>query len=118
MKGVEAYHLTGSDDYQSYVAAHADADQSTPAKVARHYADKIRTTLALLDCEVHSFLPRMRDDAYGEFQAACSRSLLSSTAVDLRQNPALFDAVQAIACTNRMLATSAPIAAAPLGQHL
>ncbi|TIN34598.1 MAG: cupin domain-containing protein [Mesorhizobium sp.] len=93
MKGVEAYHLTGSDDYQSYVATRADADESTPAKVARHYANEIRTTLALLDCEVHSFLPTLGDDAYAEFQAACFRSLLSSTAVDLRQSPALFDAV-------------------------
>lgn len=93
MKGVEAYHLTGSDDYQSYVATRADADQSTPAKVARHYADEIRTTLALLDCEVHSFLPTMGDGAYGEFQTECFRSLLSSTAVDLRQSPALFDAL-------------------------
>ncbi|BCG76215.1 hypothetical protein MesoLj113a_73730 [Mesorhizobium sp. 113-1-2] len=93
MKGVEAYHLTGSDDYQSYVATRADADQSTPGKVARHYADEIRATLALLDCEVHSFLPTLGDSAYAEFQAACFRSLLSSTAVDLRQSPALFDAV-------------------------
>ncbi|RWI15740.1 class I tRNA ligase family protein [Mesorhizobium sp.] len=93
MKGAEAYHLTGSDDYQSYVATRADADQSTPSKVARHYADEIRATLALLDCEVHSFLPTLGDDAYAEFQVACFRSLLSSTAVDLRQSPALFDAV-------------------------
>ncbi|RWQ85774.1 MAG: cupin domain-containing protein [Mesorhizobium sp.] len=93
MKGAEAYHLTGSDDYQSYVATRADADESTPAKVARHYANEIRTTLALLDCDVHSFLPTLGDDAYAEFQAACFRSLLSSTAVDLRQSPALFDAV-------------------------
>ncbi|MER9946468.1 cupin domain-containing protein, partial [Mesorhizobium sp. M0092] len=50
MKGVEAYHLTGSDDYQSYVATRADADQSTPANVARYYADEICATLALLDC--------------------------------------------------------------------
>lgn len=93
MKGVEAYHLTGSDDYQSYVATHADADQSTPAKVARHYAGEIQATLALLDCEVHSFLSTLGDSAYAEFQAACFRSLLSSTAVDLRPSPALFDAV-------------------------
>ncbi|WP_245429440.1 class I tRNA ligase family protein [Mesorhizobium sp. WSM3860] len=93
MNGAEAYHLTGSDDHQSYVATRADADQSTPAKVARHYADEIRATLALLDCEVHSFLPTLGDDAYAEFQARCFRTLLSSTAVDLRQSPALFDAV-------------------------
>lgn len=93
MKGVEAYHLTGSDDNQSYVATRADADQSTPAKVARYYADEIRATLALLDCDVHSFQATMGDDGYGEFQAACFRNLLSSTAVDLRQSPALFDAV-------------------------
>ncbi|MDX8441390.1 class I tRNA ligase family protein [Mesorhizobium australafricanum] len=93
MKGAEAYHLTGSDDYQSYVARRADADQATPAKVARHYSDEIRATLALLDCEVHSFLPTFGDDAYAEFQAACFRDLLSSTAVDLRERPALFDAL-------------------------
>ncbi|ESY91665.1 class I tRNA ligase family protein [Mesorhizobium sp. LNHC209A00] len=93
MKGVEAYHLTGSDDFQSYVATRADADQSTPANVARYYADEIRATLALLDCELHSFQATMGDDGYGEFQTACFRSLLSSAAVDLRQSPALFDAV-------------------------
>ncbi|WP_245435225.1 class I tRNA ligase family protein [Mesorhizobium sp. WSM3879] len=93
MTGAEAYHLTGSDDHQSYVATRADADQSTPAKVARHYADELRATLALLDCEVHSFLPTLGDDDYAEFQATCFRTLLSSTAVDLRQSPALFDAV-------------------------
>lgn len=93
MKGVEAYHLTGSDDNQSYVATRADADQSTPAKVARHYADEIRATLALLDCEVHSFLPTTGDKAYREFQTGCFRSLRSSTAVELRHSPALFDAV-------------------------
>ncbi|WP_352965859.1 class I tRNA ligase family protein [Mesorhizobium sp. M1312] len=93
MKGVEAYHLTGSDDYQSYVAARADAAQSTSAKVARYYADEIRATLALFDCEVHSFQLTTGEDGYGEFQAACFRSLLSSTAIDLRQSPALFDAV-------------------------
>ncbi|MER8390271.1 class I tRNA ligase family protein [Mesorhizobium sp. M1380] len=93
MKGFEAYHLTGSDDYQRYVARRADADESTPEKVAHHYADEIRATLALLDSEVHSFLPTMGDDAYAEFQAACFRSLLSSTAVELCESPALFDAV-------------------------
>ncbi|MER8868008.1 class I tRNA ligase family protein [Mesorhizobium sp. M0751] len=93
MKGVEAYHLTGSDDNQSYVTTRADADQSTPANVAHYYADEIRATLALFDCEVHSFQLTTGDDGYCEFQAACFRSLLSSTAVDLRQSPALFDAV-------------------------
>ncbi|TIL83179.1 MAG: cupin domain-containing protein, partial [Mesorhizobium sp.] len=93
MKGAEAYHLTGSDDYQSYLVTRADADGSTPAKVARHYADEIRATLTLLDCEVHSFLSTLGDSAYAEFQAACFRNLLSSSAVDMRQSAALFDAV-------------------------
>lgn len=93
MKGVEAYHLTGSDDYQSYVATRAATDQWTPSNVARYYSDEIRATLALLDCDVHSFQATMGDDGYREFQAACFRTLLSSTAVDLRQSPALFDAV-------------------------
>jgi len=49
MRGVEAYHITGSDDFQSYVVARARQEGSTPQAVAAHYGGEIARTLALMD---------------------------------------------------------------------
>src|ERR1700753_2327778 len=43
--GNRAWHLTGSDDYQSYVTAVAAKEGSTPAEAAAHYSAEIAATL-------------------------------------------------------------------------
>ncbi len=55
LNGVEAYHLTGSDDFQSYVVGRAREEGKTPEDVAAYYAAEIRATLALMDIHLDQF---------------------------------------------------------------
>lgn len=55
MRGVEAHHITGSDDHQSYVQVVAADRGTTPETVARGFADDIAQTLAAAGVEVSHF---------------------------------------------------------------
>ncbi len=91
MNGVEAYHLTGSDDFQSYVASRAHEENSEPLSVAEHYGAEIRTTLSLMDIAVDQFTVTGTDPAYREGLQAFFSRLVGSGAVRRRKDKALFD---------------------------
>ncbi|WP_225730787.1 MULTISPECIES: class I tRNA ligase family protein [unclassified Nocardia] len=91
LNGVEAWHLTGSDDYQSYVVDRAAADGRPPAEVAAHFGAEIAATLELLDIVPDQFLETDADDTYrADLQRFFSR-VVASGAVNVVAAPALFD---------------------------
>src|SRR4029078_812475 len=55
MRGEEAYHITGSDDYQSYVIAKGRQLRKEPQAVADHFGKEILETLRLLDVQVDQY---------------------------------------------------------------
>ncbi|PTU66051.1 methionine--tRNA ligase [Chromobacterium sp. Panama] len=89
--GHEAYHLTGSDDYQSYVVGRARQENSSPQQVASHYSAAIQSTLDLMDIHLDQYTVTTRDPAY----AAGLRDFFSRLVrggAQLRSDAALFDA--------------------------
>ncbi|WP_338426267.1 class I tRNA ligase family protein [Sphingopyxis kveilinensis] len=92
MNGAQAYHLTGSDDFQSYVVARARQENSDPAQVAAHYAAEIRATLALMDIIVDQFTVTGTDPTYRAGLQDFFSRLVRSGGVQRRKDAALFDA--------------------------
>lgn len=92
MNGVAAYHLTGSDDFQSYVVARAHQENSEPLQVAAHYAAEIRATLSLMDIPIDQFTVTGTDPTYQEGLQDFFSRLVRSGSVQRRTDPALFDA--------------------------
>ena len=91
MNGVNAWHLTGSDDFQSYVVATARREGRTPAQTAAHYSAEILATLELMDIDVHQYTVTSGDATYpGALRAFFSR-LAASAVVRKQEGPALFD---------------------------
>lgn len=89
--GHEAYHLTGSDDYQSYVVGRARQENSSPQQVASHYSAEIKATLDLMDIHLDQYTVTTRDPGY----AAGLRDFFSRLVrggAQLRSDAALFDA--------------------------
>lgn len=93
MNGVKAWHLTGSDDYQSYVVECARREKRSPAETAAFYSREIKATLELLDVEVDQYTITAEDPAYREGLQRFFSRLVASGAVARRQTGALFDGV-------------------------
>ncbi|GAB4569605.1 MAG: hypothetical protein Tsb0020_23850 [Haliangiales bacterium] len=55
MRGHEAHYITGSDDFQSYVASKAVATEQPPEAVADHYAGRIQAALRGADIRCDQF---------------------------------------------------------------
>jgi methionyl-tRNA synthetase len=91
MLGVEAWHITGSDDYQSYVVPVAAREGRTPAETAAHYSDEIEKTFALMDIVPDVYLSNSRDPSYPEALRRFFTRLVAAPQVSLREDPALFD---------------------------
>ncbi|NLU80645.1 class I tRNA ligase family protein [Micromonospora sp. HNM0581] len=92
MNGTQAWHLTGSDDFQSYVVDRARRDGVDPATTAAHYSAEISQTLRLMDIELDQYTVTQRDDGYRSgLQDFFSRVLASGQAA-ARPGPALFGA--------------------------
>ncbi|UQA92154.1 class I tRNA ligase family protein [Streptomyces halobius] len=92
MNGTNAWHLTGSDDYQSYVPAAARAEGRESAETAAHYSAEIAATLALMDITPDQYTVTNNDPAYrGGLQDFFSR-VVSSGTVKVTEAAALFDA--------------------------
>lgn len=91
MNGVEAWHITGSDDHQSYVADRARREGREPAQTAAHFSQAIAATLALMDITPDQFTstsstadyPRRVQDFFSRITAARS--------VTRQRRPAFFD---------------------------
>ncbi|MGY3685047.1 class I tRNA ligase family protein [Streptomyces sp. TE33382] len=93
MNGADAWHITGSDDYQSYVVAAGRREGRGPAETAAHYSAEILATLRLMDIDVHQYTATSQDGAYPDALRAFFSRLTASGAVAPRPGAALFDAV-------------------------
>lgn len=91
LNGNRAWHLTGSDDFQSYVAAVAARENSTPAEAAAHYSAEIAATLKAMDIEVDQYYVTSTDEGYPEGLQRYFSRLLDSGHVRAKATPALFD---------------------------
>ncbi|MFF8681060.1 class I tRNA ligase family protein [Streptomyces sp. NPDC015237] len=92
MTGAQAWHLTGSDDFQSYVQAAARRDGREPADTAAHYSAEIAATLKLLDIEPDQYTVTNADTDYPDGLREFFSELVASGGVTPREAPALFDA--------------------------
>ncbi|MFF7616717.1 class I tRNA ligase family protein [Streptomyces lavendulae] len=92
MTGAEAYHLTGSDDYQSYVVAAAAKEGTTPAETAAHYSAEIAETLRLMDIPLDQYTVTDQDPAYREGLRDFFGKVVASGEIAVTETDALYDA--------------------------
>jgi methionyl-tRNA synthetase len=91
MNGVQAWHIAGSDDFQSYVEATARREGRTPAETAAHYSAEILATHKLMDISVDQYTVSNADPGYTQGVKDFFAGVAKSPAVDRRSSPALFD---------------------------
>lgn len=91
MNGIQAWHLTGSDDFQSYVVDRARRDGSDPESTAAHYSAEIAETLRLMDIELDQYTVTQRDGGYQPGLRDFFSRVVASGTVAPREAPALFD---------------------------
>ena len=92
MNGAQAWHLTGSDDFQSYVVDAARREGRTSAELAAHYSAEIAATLDLMDIPLDQYTVTNADPAYVPALKEFFTRLVASGAVEPADGPALFDA--------------------------
>ncbi|KJY42746.1 methionyl-tRNA synthetase [Streptomyces sp. NRRL B-1568] len=92
MNGAQAWHLTGSDDFQSYVQAAARRDGTEPAETAAHYSAEITATLKLMDIEPDQYTVTNAEAGYPESLREFFTRLVASGGITAEEAPALFDA--------------------------
>lgn len=92
LAGNRAWHLTGSDDFQSYVEAVAARENSTPGEVAAHYSAEIATTLKAMDIDVDQYYATSAAAGYPEDLQRFFTRLVDSGHVSPKATPALLDA--------------------------
>ncbi|MFI1355982.1 class I tRNA ligase family protein [Streptomyces sp. NPDC020898] len=92
MNGTEAWHLTGSDDYQSYVVGAARQEGREPAETAAHYGAEIARTLALMDIMPDQFTVTDADPGYPDGLRDFFSRVVDSGWVTVTERDALFDA--------------------------
>ena len=115
--GHEAYHLTGSDDYQSYVVGRARQEDSSPQQVASHYSAAIKSTLDLMDIHLDQYTVTTRDPGY----AAGLRDFFSRLVrggAELRSDAALFDAETGDYLYEVDVAAKCPSCGSPCGGNI
>jgi methionyl-tRNA synthetase len=91
MNGVNAYHISGSDDYQSYVIAAGMREGKSPAETAAHYSKEILETFKLMDIDVHQYTVTSQDPEYPQALRGFFSRLVDSGKVVLEEGRALFD---------------------------
>ncbi|WP_405164113.1 class I tRNA ligase family protein [Nocardia sp. NBC_01499] len=91
LNGADAWHLTGSDDYQSYVLDRAARDGREPAEVAAHFSAEISATLALLDVVPDQFVATDADPTYRAKLQRFFSAVIESEAANIQTAQALFD---------------------------
>lgn len=91
LNGVDAWHLTGSDDYQSYVVECARREGRTPGETAAHYSAEIAATLDMMDIPLDQYTVTDADPTYRAGLQAFFERLVGSGAVTMREAPALLD---------------------------
>jgi methionyl-tRNA synthetase len=91
MNGVRAWHVAGSDDFQSYVEGTARREGRTPAETAAHYSAEILATHELMDIGVDQYTVSNRDPGYVEGVRAFYARIAASDLVAPAEGEALFD---------------------------
>ncbi|PXX69266.1 methionyl-tRNA synthetase [Nocardia tenerifensis] len=91
MNGAQAWHLTGSDDYQSYVVDRARREGKEPAQTAAYYSAEIAETLRRMDIEPDQYTVTNTDSTYRAGLQAYFSRLVASGSVAPQEGPALFD---------------------------
>lgn len=91
MNGAQAWHLTGSDDYQSYVVGRARREGRSPADVAAHYSAEIAETLRLMDIELDQYTVTQDTPGYAAGLQDFFSRVVSSGQAGVASGPALFD---------------------------
>ncbi len=89
--GRQAFHITGSDDFQSYVIARGKQMNKTPQEVADFYASEIQDTLALLDVHLDQFTISSHAPGYQEGLKRFFNRLIASGQIKKTLQPAAFD---------------------------
>lgn len=89
--GKTAFHITGSDDFQSYVIAKGRQLNKTPQEVADHFSREITETLDLLDVQIDQFTLTSHAPDYERQVKAFFQSVASSDSVQRRADSAAFD---------------------------
>ncbi|WP_199856842.1 class I tRNA ligase family protein [Nocardia suismassiliense] len=92
MNGAQAWHLTGSDDYQSYVVERARREGKDPAATAAYYSAEIAETLRLMDIEPDQYTVTDTEPTYRAGLQAYFSRLVKSGSVAPQEGKALFDA--------------------------
>jgi methionyl-tRNA synthetase len=91
MIGTEVWHLSGSDDFQSYVVAAARREGRSPAQTAAHYSAEILATFAMMDIAVDQYTVTNGDPTYPAALGAFFARLAAAPQVRPREGRALFD---------------------------
>ncbi|SES04844.1 methionyl-tRNA synthetase [Streptomyces sp. yr375] len=91
MNGARVWHLTGSDDFQSYVTAAARAEDRTPAETAAHYSAEIAETLRLMDIPLDQYTVTDTAPGYRDGLREFFSKLVSSGSVAPTPGDSLFD---------------------------
>ncbi len=87
LRGGEADHVTGADDYQSYVVFKAERIGSTPAEVAARHAREIQASFLAADVAYDQFLRAEESPVYAEVICALVRRLYEAGHAEVREAP-------------------------------
>ncbi|MEU0119346.1 class I tRNA ligase family protein [Streptomyces bobili] len=118
MNGAQVWHLTGSDDHQSYVVDAARREGRTPTDTAAHYSAEIAATLALMDIHPDQYTVTAGAGEYTEGLQAFFSRLATSGRVRPRTGPALFDARSGEYLYEVDVHGACPVCAAPAGGNI
>lgn len=91
LNGAPAWHLTGSDDFQSYVVECARREGRHPAETAAHYSAEIAETLRLMDIPLDQYTVTNADPTYRPGLQDFFTRVVGSGSVRMRPAAALFD---------------------------
>ncbi|MCZ9354125.1 class I tRNA ligase family protein [Streptomyces mutabilis] len=91
MNGARIWHLTGSDDYQSYVLSAGRKEGRGPAETAAHYSAEIAETLRLMDIPLDQYTMTSTNEPYPEGLRTFFSSLVASGSVAPAEGEALID---------------------------
>lgn len=91
MNGARAWHLTGSDDFQSWVIGCARREGRAPAQTAAHYSAEIAATLRLMDIEPDQYTVTNDDARYPAGLQQFFTRLVKSGRVNAVPGAGLFD---------------------------
>ncbi|MGP9822321.1 class I tRNA ligase family protein [Salinarimonas sp. NSM] len=118
MRGVDARHVTGSDDYQSYVLACAERLDTPPAATADRFAARMHATLAAMDIAPDRWTRPLHEEAYRADVARGFERLVAAGHVVARTSDALFCADCGTYLYEVAVRGACPHCAAPTGGNV